>query len=319
MLFGLIISLGAALVPTLIYVLLFYWADRYEREPLRLAFVAFIWGAIPAIVISIIAEVTLGTPLLQNPSALAADLMEGAVVAPIVEELAKGMALLWIFYRYRQEFDGVLDGLVYGALVGFGFAMTENFFYFVGTFMESGWGGLTALIYLRAVVFGLNHALYTGLMGIGLGMARNCRHPLARLGWILTGLLVAILTHAFHNLGAGLASVNLLGFALSLFTAAAGLGLLLLTVGIAWQQERNTIHTELAGEVGTLLSAEELEHLTGRWRRPAHPAQRTRARLLVEFANRKRRLRLRGPEREPELPGELAALRAQLVAAPEQA
>ena len=30
------ISLAAAILPTMIYVLVFYWADRYEREPLWL-------------------------------------------------------------------------------------------------------------------------------------------------------------------------------------------------------------------------------------------------------------------------------------------
>src|SRR5690606_15625419 len=117
--------------------------------------------------------------------------------------------------------------------------MTENFLYFIGALIEDGWGGLTALIYLRAIVFGLNHAFYTGLMGIGLGLARNARHRLARWGWIITGLLAAMLAHAFHNLGAGLTSVSLWGIVLSLFVAGGGLGLLLLTVGLAWQHERN--------------------------------------------------------------------------------
>ncbi len=316
---GLLVSLGAAFVPTLLYVLIFYWADRYEREPRRLVLITFLWGAIPAIIISLIAELSLGAPLLQEPGMLAADLLEGAVVAPIVEELAKGLALLWIFYRYRQEFDGVLDGILYGALVGFGFAMTENCLYFVGAFMENGWGGLTALIYLRSVVFGLNHAFYTGLMGIGLGLARNRRSGPARWGWILMGLLAAMLAHAFHNLGAGLTSVTLLGFGLSLFVAGGGLGLLLMIIGLAWQQERKTIQSELSEEVGVLLSAGEFEQLTGRWRRPAHPRQAARARLFVELANRKNRLRLLGNGREQELAGEIAALRAALAPAADQA
>ncbi len=316
MLLAFIASLAAAIVPTLIYVLIFYWADRYEREPGWLSFVAFIWGAIPAIVISLIAEITVGTPFLQEPGTLASDLVEGAVIAPVVEEVVKGAALLWLFFRRRQEFDGVLDGVVYGALVGFGFAMTENFLYFIGAFMEGGWGGLSVLIYLRAIVFGLNHAFYTGLMGIGLGLARNARRPLARWGWILAGLVVAILAHALHNLGAGLTSVNALGFAISLMVAAGGLGLLLLTVGLAWQHERNVLHRELLGEVGTLLSADEFERLTGRWRRPVHAQQAARTRLLVEYANRQSRLRLLGEGREPGLTQEIEALRAQLM--PEQ-
>ncbi len=70
----------------------------------------------------------------------------------------------------RHEFDGVLDGLIYGVLIGFGFAMTENFFYFIGAFDEGGFVNLTAVIILRSVVFGLNHAFYTSLTGIGFGL-----------------------------------------------------------------------------------------------------------------------------------------------------
>ena len=57
---ALFISLAAAIIPTVIYVLIFYWADRYEREPLWLTAVAFIWGAVPAIIVSIIGEFVLG-------------------------------------------------------------------------------------------------------------------------------------------------------------------------------------------------------------------------------------------------------------------
>ena len=169
---ALFISLAAAIIPTVIYVLIFYWADRYEREPLWLTAVAFIWGAVPAIIVSIIGEFVLGWQSIDAPDSVAGAIVNGAIIAPIVEELAKGTALLLIFWFMRHEFDGVLDGVVYGALIGFGFAMTENFFYFVGAYDEGGYGQLSFVIFLRAVLFGLNHAFYTGLTGIGLGMAR---------------------------------------------------------------------------------------------------------------------------------------------------
>ena len=79
-----IISLLAATVPTLLYALLFYWADRYEREPLWLVTVAFLWGALPAIVISLIGEVLIGVPFITVPDSLPGEVVSGSFVAPII-------------------------------------------------------------------------------------------------------------------------------------------------------------------------------------------------------------------------------------------
>lgn len=310
---GFILSTVASIVPAILYILLFYWADRYEREPKWLAAVTFLWGAIPAIIISLIAEIAVGAPFINAPGSLAENIVEGAVVAPIVEEVVKGLALLGIFYFRRQEFDGILDGIVYGALVGFGFAMTENFLYFIGALMEGGMGELSVLVFLRAVVFGLNHALYTGLIGMGLGLSRNLRSHVWRSLWITSGFVAAIFVHALHNLSASLVEVNTAAFLINLLIAGAGLGLTLLTVGLAWQHERTVLLAELAPEVGHLLSLEELNALTDHWRRPHAKPVRKRQTLLVEYANRKHRYRRLGPEREPELLNELTALRTQLL------
>ncbi len=307
------VSLLAAVIPTLIYAFLFYWADRYEREPRSLLMAAFFWGALPAIVVSLIAETVLGMPFSHGPSKLAQTLVEGVVIAPVIEETTKALVLLWIFYRKRQEFDDVLDGLIYGALVGFGFAMTENFFYFIGAFNEGGFAQLTLIIFLRAILFGLNHAFYTGLTGIGLGFARDGR---ARRFWMVMGLFAAIVAHSLHNLGAALVSVNVLSFALSFMVAGTGFGLVLLVVLLAWQNERARIQTELADEVGTLLTPEEFDLLVGRWRQPIRKRDKSKAermQLYVELAERKHRLRLLGASREPELPQEIERIRTQLA------
>ncbi len=316
MLLALLISLIAAVAPTLAYVGLFYWADRYEREPLWLAAVAFIWGAIPAVVASLIAEVLIGAPFVSSPGSLAEEMVSGAIVAPVVEEVAKGLALLAIFYWKRQEFDGVLDGIMYGALVGFGFAMTENFFYFVGAYDEGGLGAMSVLIVLRAVVFGLNHAFYTGLTGLGLGLARNRRQ---RGPLILFGLAAAIVVHALHNFGAGITAINAAGFGLSLIVAGLGLALTLIAIGLSWQHEQSVIQAELAPEVGSLLTQQELDELTGRWRNPKRVAKtrnmRHRRQLLVEYAQHKRRLARRGEAAEPGLSAEVGELAKALAPA----
>jgi RsiW-degrading membrane proteinase PrsW (M82 family) len=316
-LLGFYVVLLAAVVPTLSYVLLFYWADRYEREPGWLAAVAFLWGAIPAIIVSLIAELVLGYPFMDETPNIRTELVESALFAPIIEELAKGLALLLIFRWARHEFDGVLDGLVYGALIGFGFAMTENLFYFLGAFMEGGFADLTVLFLLRVVLFGLNHSFYTALTGIGFGFAREASGQ-GRWLWPLAGLFAAILAHALHNFGASVADINAAGFGISLLVAVGGLITLLLTVLLSWQRERGSLRTQLADEVGSLLTEEEFRTLTGRWRNPLRkrPADRARARRLqslIELALRKDRLGRLGAEREPKLAAEIEALRSQLL------
>ncbi|MCB0097042.1 MAG: hypothetical protein KDE46_15040, partial [Caldilineaceae bacterium] len=84
MLSALIISLLAAIIPTAVYAALFYWADRYEREPMWLVMLAFWWGAIPAVVVSVWGEMFLGTRFIQAPGSVAATLTEGALLVPAV-------------------------------------------------------------------------------------------------------------------------------------------------------------------------------------------------------------------------------------------
>nr|HRJ45670.1 PrsW family intramembrane metalloprotease [Caldilineaceae bacterium] len=302
------------------YALAFYLADRYEREPVWMGIVAFLWGAIPAIVTSLIGELVIGIPFVGDPGSLTAAIVESALVAPFVEEIAKGAALYAIYRFLRHEFDGVLDGLTYGALIGFGFAMTENFLYFIGAFSEGGFVDLTVLIFLRAIVFGLNHALYTGLFGIGLGMARHATTPQTARLWIAGGFVAAVAAHALHNLGASISSVNGFGIVLSLGLAVGGIALIFVVVLLTWQQERRWLRDELKEEVGVLLSRAEYDSLVGGWRRSpllnarTNPQRAKQLHSAVELAFCKHRLRRLGPGREPKLAGRIDDLRREVAA-----
>ncbi len=318
-LIGLILSLAAAVIPTFFYALAFYLADRYEREPVWMGIVAFLWGAIPAVVTSLFGELVIGIPFVGDAGSLTAAIVESALVAPLVEEIAKGLALYAIYKFMRNEFDGVLDGLTYGALIGFGFAMTENFLYFIGAFSEGGFVDLTVLIFLRAVIFGLNHALYTGLFGIGLGLARHAPTPSSARRWVVAGFVAAVGAHALHNLGASISSVNGLGIFLSLGLAVGGIALVGIVVLLTWQQERLWLRDELRGEVGVLLSQTEYDSLVGGWRRSPlldarrNKSQAKRLQQTVEIAFRKHRLRRLGAEREPKLAGQIDKLRGEIL------
>lgn len=316
---GLFISLAAAVIPTILYALAFYLADRYEREPVWMVVVAFLWGAVPAIVASLIGEILLGSPLVNAPGSVAEAVVEAALVAPLVEEFTKGLAVYFIYRAFRHEFDGVLDGLTYGALIGFGFAMTENFFYFVGAFSEGGFVDLSLLIFLRSLIFGLNHAFYTGLLGIGLGFARHARSRGRQRAWIAGGFAAAVLAHALHNLGASISGFTGAGIAISLGMAILGISLVGLALLLAWQQEHKWLRQELLEEVGVTLTPDEYASLTRSWRRSPlldyskNGPQARRMQLLVELAFRKHRLHKLGPHREPKLPAQIDEIRRQIA------
>ncbi|HIQ04322.1 MAG TPA: PrsW family intramembrane metalloprotease [Anaerolineae bacterium] len=322
---GILVSIIAVVVPTTIWCLVIWWCDRYEREPLGLLVVAFFWGAVPAVVISLIAELVLDIPLNALAGGQMANLLGSGAIAPAVEEVTKGVALLGLFLLARREFDDVLDGIVYGALVGFGFGMTENAVYFITILVHQGWGGWAAIVILRGLVFGLNHAFFTGITGAGLGIARVVRRPVVRWTVPPLALLLAIGFHAVHNLGASLVSITALTLFVSLLADWGGILLLMMIVLLAWRQEQRWITTQLADEVGTVLTAEEYEALTSYghrvrvWRRAIGRGGWARARavahfhhLATELAFRKQRLQTHGGNRV--LRAEITHLRQQLQA-----
>ncbi len=259
-------SVLAAAVPTVVYVLIIWWCDRYEKEPILLLAAAFVWGAAPAILLSLGAEVALDVPL-AGYSDLGRELASASIVAPIVEEIAKAIALYLIYRLFRDEFDGVLDGIIYGALVGFGFAMTENFFYLVNEAASEGWESFGLLAVMRTIVFGLNHAFYTAFTGAGFGYARNARSPLAKATVPLLGLLAGIGFHAVHNLGATLSGETLAAIGISLIGDAGGVLIIIAILVLSLRQERRWIAEELRPEIGILLTVDEYHIAQSPWKR----------------------------------------------------
>lgn len=241
-------SILAAGLTTAFYVLLIWWLDRYEKEPLGLLGVAFLWGAVPGIVIALLAELVLKVPISTLPAATANTLQIG-LVAPVVEEVAKALALFGLFLAYRREFDDVLDGIVYGAVVGAGFALSENVLYFVDGFYDSGAAGWGLVVFLRAVVFGVNHAFFTSITGAGLGLIRHARSLLQRAGVPLLALVGAITFHGIHNFFA-LANARFCGSLLiSVLSDWGGVAIIVVIAFLAAQREGEWIVQELAEEV----------------------------------------------------------------------
>ncbi len=311
------ISIVAAVVSTLVYVSILLSFDRHEREPWRLMAFVFCWGAAPAVLLALFAEVSVQAPLARFASKDAPNVVYLAVAAPIIEELAKAIPVLLIYWYYRHEFDGLLDGLLYSSLAGFGFAMTENVFYFFRPFTEEfafGW----QVVVLRTIIFGVNHALYTSCLGLGLAVARFARRPVVRIAAPVLGLASGIGLHMFHNYSV-LTTGTLLPALLSNWTGAA---VWLLLIAAALRREGRMIAEELAEEVRYgLISAPDVLAVTRHSSRALTKLaamRRTSAQklnhyycLLAELAFKKRQARLH-PE-DPVAPVLVSRLREAIA------
>ncbi len=240
------LSIVAAVIPTLLYVGLIYWVDRYEKEPWWLLTTAFLWGAIPSILVALIFNSILSLPFYYLAGDVAGEALAASLIAPPVEETLKGIALLIIFFRWRHEIDSPLDGIIYGAIVGMGFAMVENVYYFINVYAESGVEAWGFNIFVRSIIFGLNHALFTSMTGLGIALARMSTNPLVHFTAPIAGWFTAMFLHFLHNVTVSTGS--LLCFIALLFDWG---GVVLTLVIIAWAlwQEQQWIKNYLAEEV----------------------------------------------------------------------
>ncbi len=256
--------------------------DRNEKEPWRLVLVAAAWGAIVATSLVIwgesIWESTAQGTLVPGPG-LDASL---AFMAGVLEELAKGAAVVLLYLVMRKDFDDVVDGIVYGAAVGLGFNFMESVTYMTNMyaiFSPEGIGGFAAGFqwYARQVLglfFG--HATYTAFIGAGLGIARQMPSVRRKAFAIAGGFIVAIAAHfswdawiAFFpidNTLFGLVEMHLRTLIMTGPFTAALIALLLFGVRYEGQNLIDQMRKEAATGSGAIL-AEEVPILASPWQR----------------------------------------------------
>ncbi|MHB8579592.1 MAG: PrsW family intramembrane metalloprotease [Ignavibacteriaceae bacterium] len=247
-----LLSAVAAILPMMVYLIIIWRFDRYDREPFSFVLVNYLWGALGAIFIAIIGSAIIETALsiwIKNPVRL--NHIETIFVAPYVEEITKGLFLIIIFTNKR--FDNITDGIVYGGAIGLGFGMTENFLYFI-TFGTNFSEWLTIVV-IRTLFSGVMHCVATATFGAFLGYSKF-KKPVYKVSLPLLGLAIAIFIHFAWNLSVSFQSTAALGFYFMFITV-----LIFITVfSLAILSEKKIIYNELFEESARGLIP--FEHLT---------------------------------------------------------
>ena len=258
---GFVLGLLAAMIPVPLYVVLVLWIDRYEGEPLWMLTIAFFWGALVAAFFAFLVNTTSGLivgTLARDPSA--GEAFASVISAPIVEETGKAFILFIFFFAKKDEFDGIVDGIVYASMAGLGFAMTENILYYGNAASQSG-GVLTATVIVRGFFAPFSHPLFTSLTGIGLGLARQSNNSAVKMLTPIVGLLMAIFMHSIWNasavLGDGL--VFLLTYVVVMVPAFL---IILVVIALSLRREGQVVRQFLVMDIERgLFTREEYEQL----------------------------------------------------------
>jgi RsiW-degrading membrane proteinase PrsW (M82 family) len=204
-----------SVVPMVFYLILIWLMDRYEREPFWLLSLNFMWGSTGAIIFGIIGSMIMGIGVSEfiyqfanKSDAVTLNNIAGAVVvSPLVEESTKGIFLLLV--AMSRNFDGPVDGAVYGGAIGLGFGMTENFLYFLS--YPTSYESLFFLVIIRTCFSAILHCCTQATFGAAIGFAKF-RGWGVKIFVVPLGLFTAMFMHFTWNLTVSFEATALIGF-----------------------------------------------------------------------------------------------------------
>lgn len=252
----LVTSALITIVPVLAYLWILWTVDRYEKEPWSLLGVSLLGGAVVAPAIAALVERALGMPSSLFPALF----QVYPVVLPnfggaVIEELAKAAVIVGAYHFLRHEFDGTLDGVVYGATVGVGFALAESLVFLRDLAPMASSASLGAGLIVGIFISGLTHCVFSGIFGASLGYVRETSTSgSGRVLIPLLGLAAAMLYHlGYVAAGAGWLTgpSGLTAFLIGVARVVANwTGILMLGVIVfwAWSRERSILRWGLADE-----------------------------------------------------------------------
>lgn len=137
----------AAVAPAFVLLVYIYRCDRARPEPWRWLLKGFLFG-----IFSTGVSLLISRPLeamgcfTVNPATFAESVRCAFLGAAVPEETAK-LVMLWLLLRRNPYFDERIDGIVYAATIGLGFAAAENVMYLFNNYESWVSVGITRAIF----------------------------------------------------------------------------------------------------------------------------------------------------------------------------
>jgi RsiW-degrading membrane proteinase PrsW (M82 family) len=191
---------GLSVVPALLIAAYIRNTDITSQEPLTTLVATFMLAILFA---AFAALLNSSAGSIQAIPVIGSVLFFYLVVGP-VEEIVKLLAVRVFAFR-TESFGAVVDGAVYGAVAGLGFATIENTIYITRTVTQtSPEAGLlsaaTGITTLRALA-GPGHVIWSSIAGYYLGLAKF--NPEYSGPLVVKGLVIAAFVHGTYNVTVG--------------------------------------------------------------------------------------------------------------------
>jgi RsiW-degrading membrane proteinase PrsW (M82 family) len=195
------------LTPVLVAAVFFFiWLNPIRLRPWKPALGVVVWGMTAAFGVAFLANTAFLGILAKTAGLSFSDRWGASIAAPVDEETAKLAGVVLIALTLPRAIRGPLDGFSYGALVGAGFQVIENFLYVFNTIILTGAvhsNSAAASSFFARVVFGAwwSHWAFTCASGAGFGylFGRTDKPMGVRIGVGLAGFLTAMGMHAWFN------------------------------------------------------------------------------------------------------------------------
>ncbi|MBU3728168.1 MAG: PrsW family intramembrane metalloprotease [Phycisphaerales bacterium] len=305
------------------YLLVIWWLDRYEREPLWMLLLVFAWGALGGTSFGCLCSLPFALGAVAVVGESGGQAFTAVVVAPVVEELTKGVVLAALLLT--KHLDNETDGLIYGAATGLGFAIVENVVYAAGA-SAMGTGAVIMVVVLRTFLSALVHCISSGILGMTIGYACHRSGAARWLIWPGLGLALAIANHAIWNglataaefevIGEASPALLLLGVGVVIAASATMFGLTQLSL----HREHAVIRRHLLAESSLGVLPPEHASIIPFWSRrrrtgwlEPHVPQEPYVRAATLLAFRHHQLEVARGERRERYLQDIAALRAEVT------
>ncbi len=178
-----------AVAPSIAIIILFYYRDRYEKEPWLLLWKCFGLGAVSMLLALTVEKIFL--PLVLSPTRtpnLFGILLAAFIIVGLSEEFSKYIVLRYYAWP-KSDFNEPYDGVIYSVAISLGFATIENIFYVFSLGARVG--------ILRAITAIPGHAFFGVIMGYFIGLAHFNREK--RKALLISGFFGAVIAHGIYD------------------------------------------------------------------------------------------------------------------------
>ena len=174
-----------AVLPTILIIGYILWFDRYNKEPIGLLIMLFLFGCLSVIPASFLESLV---PSLSSVYTYFGLFLYCLLGIALIEEGVKFFTTKILAYR-NSAFDEIYDGIIYCVMVSLGFATIENIMY------VQAYG--TSAAFLRAITAVPAHTIFAVTMGYYLGLSKA--FPRKRSLYQFLSLTMPILLHGIYD------------------------------------------------------------------------------------------------------------------------